>query len=97
MTSIPNGKQQKGSRGLDLTLIEKAEAIYGPHKIDDASCLLVAGTQVRQIFYSTLKLYQSAAKTVNLCAVASVCHSMAFGCRLKYASGVLHPPEDSAD
>ncbi|KAK9865685.1 hypothetical protein WJX84_003161 [Apatococcus fuscideae] len=46
MTSIPNGKQQKGSRGLDLTLIEKAEAIYGPHKIDDASCLLVAGTQV---------------------------------------------------
>ena len=35
-----------GFRGLDLTLVEKADAIYGPQKTTDASCLLIAGMQV---------------------------------------------------
>lgn len=37
--------QSRSSRGLDLTLIEKAD-IYGPGKIEDASCVLLGGTQV---------------------------------------------------
>ncbi|KAK9832458.1 hypothetical protein WJX74_010775 [Apatococcus lobatus] len=43
---MPASKNNHSSRGLDLTLVEKADAIYGPLKIDDASCLLLGGTQV---------------------------------------------------